>query len=322
MSDKKILLSGMQPSGKMHIGNYLGALRQFVELYPSYDSLFMIADYHALTSLRRADQLRANIMEVAKDYLAIGLDPEKVVIFQQSDVPEHAELTWIFNCLVTVPFLMQAHAFKDKQSKGLEANVGLFDYPMLMAADILIYGTDVVPVGQDQRQHVEYAREAASKFNLAFGPVFKEPAEYIMENVAIIPGIDGRKMSKSYGNTIPLFGTDEEIKTAVANIKTDSTPKGQPMDKDKDTVFALHRHFSQKDLPDLEKNYQEGSIGYQESKNLLAENILNMIRPLRDRRDAISDKKVIDILKTGGEKARERAEEKMRVVRKAVGVTL
>src|SRR3990167_3434909 len=198
MSPKR-LFTGLQPSGTLHIGNYLGALKQTVELLKDADGLVMIADYHALTTLKDTEGLRKNIPDVVRDFVAVGVDPKKTVIFQQSSNPAHTELAWIFDCLVTVPFLQQAHAYKDKVAKGLEANAGLFTYPMLMAADILLYDTDVVPVGDDQRQHVEYAREAAAKFNLAFGPTFKEPQEMIQKSIAVIPGTDGKKMSKSYG---------------------------------------------------------------------------------------------------------------------------
>src|SRR5665213_900936 len=216
------LLTGIQSSGALHVGNYFGALKPFAELAGEYDSTLMVADYHALTSLKEPSALRTNIMNVVKDYIAVGIDPSNVIIFKQSDVPEHTELAWIFDCLVTVPFLMQAHSYKDKVAKGLEANAGLFTYPMLMAADILLYDTDVVPVGEDQRQHIEYAREAAAKFNIAFGETFKEPKEMIIRDVGVIPGTDGKEMSKSYGNTIPLFGTKDEITKAVMSIMTDS----------------------------------------------------------------------------------------------------
>src|SRR5579859_1726364 len=197
MAEKKRLLTGLQPSGQLHIGNYFGALKPFVDSYQEFESFLMVADYHSLTSLKNPPELRANIFEIVRAYLAAGVDPNRAVIFKQSDISEHTELAWIFECLVTVPFLLQAHAYKDKVAKGLEANAGLFNYPMLMAADILLYDTQVVPVGQDQRQHVEYAREAANKFNLAFGQTFNEPQEKILESVAIVPGTDGQKMSKS-----------------------------------------------------------------------------------------------------------------------------
>ena len=319
--EKKRLFTGLQPSGQLHIGNYLGALKPFVESYGGYESMLMVADYHALTSLKDPKQLGEGIIDVVADYVAAGVNPAQATIFKQSDVQEHTELAWIFDCLVTVPFLQQAHAYKDKVAKGLEANAGLFTYPMLMAADILLYDTDVVPVGADQRQHVEYAREAAAKFNLAFGQTFKEPQEKINEEIAAVPGVDGKKMSKSYGNTIPLFGTDDAIRAAVMSIKTDSTAVGAPLDTDKDITFALHRHFTP-NLAEIQKRYNDGTIGYKESKELLAHNIIATIAPMREKRAALSREAVIQILKDGAEVARAKAQAKMKIVREKIGVAL
>ena len=319
--EKKRLFTGLQPSGQLHIGNYLGALKPFVESYGEYESMLMVADYHALTSLKDPKQLGEGIIDVVADYVAAGVNPAQATIFKQSDVQEHTELAWIFDCLVTVPFLQQAHAYKDKVAKGLEANAGLFTYPMLMAADILLYDTDVVPVGADQRQHVEYAREAAAKFNLAFGQTFKEPQEKINEEIAAVPGVDGKKMSKSYGNTIPLFGTDDAIRAAVMSIKTDSTAVGVPLDTDKDITFALHRHFTP-NLAEIQKRYNDGTIGYKESKELLAHNIIATVAPMREKRAALSREAVIQILKDGAEVARTRASAKMKEVRQKIGVAL
>ena len=230
--EKKRLFTGLQPSGQLHIGNYFGALKPFVDSYQGYQSMLMVADYHSLTSLKDPKSLRENIIDVVRSYLAAGVNPDEAIIFKQSDVSEHTELAWIFESLVTVPFLQQAHAYKDKVAKGLEANAGLFNYPMLMAADILLYDTDVVPVGADQKQHVEYAREAASKFNNAYGETFAEPKEVILKSVGTVPGTDGQKMSKSYKNTIPLFGSKEEISKAVMSIVTDSSSNnGMPPSK-------------------------------------------------------------------------------------------
>ena len=311
---KKRVFSGIQPSGKAHIGNYFGALKQWVDMSGKYDCVFSIVDYHALTSLRRPAQLRENILDVCKDLLAIGINPQKSILFKQSDVPEHPELAWIFECLVTVPFLMQAHAYKDKMQKGLEANAGLFNYPMLMAADILLYDTDVVPVGEDQRQHVEYAREAAAKFNLAFGPIFKEPAELILESVAVIPGTDGKKMSKSYGNTIPLFGSKSDIAAAVMNIVTDSAGERPEI------VYAIHKNF--KSEAELEPLYAVGKGKYKNLKEALIEDIEAMVAPMRTRRNSITDEEVKKVLREGGEKAKAIASAKMLDVRKKIGVSL
>ncbi len=314
MSVMQRLFTGLQPSGTLHIGNYFGALKPFVELSREYDANLMIADYHALTSLKSAGELRSNIINVAKDYVAAGIDPEKSVIFKQSDVPEHTELAWIFDCLVTVPFLQQAHAYKDKVAKGLEANAGLFTYPMLMAADILLYDTDIVPVGSDQRQHVEYAREAAAKFNNTFGETFKEPQEKILEEVAVVPGVDGKKMSKSYGNTIPLFGTKDEIAKAVMSIVTDSTGDVP------ENVYAIHKVV--KSEAELAPLYEANKGKYKALKDALVEDIETMIAPMREKRDAISDDEAKRILANGAERARAQASKKMAEVRVKVGVTL
>ena len=186
------LLTGLQPSGALHIGNYFGVLKPFVDMYQSYESHLMVADYHALTTLKEPEGLRQNIADVVRDYVAVGIDPKKATIFQQSQVPQHTELTWVFNTLVTMSFLELAHAYKDKEARGLETNVGLFDYPVLMACDIVLYDTDVVPVGQDQKQHIEYTREIAAKFNKQYGDTFKEPKEHILREQAIVPGTDGK----------------------------------------------------------------------------------------------------------------------------------
>ncbi len=314
MSNKKRLLTGLQPSGALHIGNYFGALKPFVDTYRSYDSHLMIADLHALTTIRSPQDLRQNIIDVVKDYVAAGVNPEEAIIFKQSDISEHTELAWIFECLVTVPFLMQAHSYKDKIAKGLEPNAGLFNYPMLMAADILLYDTDVVPVGEDQRQHVEYAREAATKFNNAYGETFTPPQEKVIQAVGIVPGTDGQKMSKSYGNTIPLFGTKAEIAKAVMGIITDSSGE-RPAN-----VYAIHKLFRTE--ADLAPIYEEYKGKYKNLKELLIEDIENVVRPMREKRDAIKDTDVYAILRSGAEKAREKAAFKMTIVRQSIGLTL
>ncbi len=312
--NKPRLFTGLQPSGQLHIGNYFGALKQTVELLQETNGLVMVADYHALTSLKSADELRANVAEVVRDFLAVGVDPARTIIFQQSAVPEHTELAWVFDCLVTVPFLMQAHAYKDKVAKGLEANAGLFTYPMLMAADILLYEIDVVPVGADQRQHVEYAREAAAKFNNTFGATFKEPREKILESVAVVPGTDGKKMSKSYGNTIPLFGTRDEITKAVMGIVTDSAGD-MP-----EHVYAIHKLLrTEHELAIL---YAAHKGKYKALKDALVEDIDALIAPMRQRRESITDADVKSVLREGAERARAQADKKMRDVRAKVGVTL
>ncbi len=310
----KRLLTGLQSSGTLHIGNYFGALKPFADIYQDYDSMLMVADYHALTTSRDGEQLRRNTIEAVKDYLAAGVDPEKAIIFQQSRILEHTELAWIFECLVSVPFLMQAHSYKDKVAKGLEANAGLFAYPMLMAADILLYDTDIVPVGEDQRQHIEYAREAAKKFNLAYGETFKEPKEMILQSSAVIPGTDGKKMSKSYKNTIPLFGTREEITKAVMSIVTDSSGD-RPMN-----VYNIHRML--KTEAELEVLYEANKGKYKALKDALIDDIDNLIAPMREKRLSITDSDVMNVLNNGHEKAVKRAQEKMITVRKIIGISL
>jgi tryptophanyl-tRNA synthetase len=311
---KKRLFTGLQPSGALHIGNYFGVLKPFVGMYEEYDSMLMVADYHALTTLRNPEQLRVNIMDVVRDYVAVGVDPKKGVIFQQSDVPAHTELTWIFNTLVTMSFLELAHAYKDKEARGLETNVGLFDYPVLMACDIMLYDTAVVPVGQDQKQHVEYSRDIGGKFNNAFGETFVLPKEHIMKEQAIVPGTDGKKMSKSYGNTIPLFGTKEEIQKAVMSIVTDS---GNDIPAN---VYNIHKLF--KSEAALAPLYEANKGKYKALKDALIEDIEAVIAPMRERRERITDADVKMILKDGAARASELAEAKMKDVRKKVGVTI
>jgi tryptophanyl-tRNA synthetase len=273
----------------------------------------MVADYHALTTLREPAELRANIISATRDYLAAGIDPERTIVFKQSDVPEHTELAWIFQCLVNVSFLELAHAFKDKVAKGLESNAGLFAYPMLMAADILLYDTDIVPVGQDQKQHVEYAREAAAKFNKTFGDTFKEPREKIVAGDSV-PGTDGKKMSKSYGNTIPLFGTKDDITKAVMSIITDS--KGESPEH----VYNIHRFFRFGES--LSKLYTDNKGNYKAIKEALVDDIEAVVAPMRERRDAITDEEVKSVLLDGGERARAKASSKMAEVREKIGVAL
>lgn len=311
---KKRLLTGLQSSGTLHIGNYFGALKPFADIYRNYDSHLMIADLHSLTTVRDGAILRQNIYNVVKDYLAVGIDPKEVIMFKQSDVPEHTELAWIFECLVTVPFLMQAHAYKDKVAKGIEASAGLFNYPMLMAADILLYDVDVVPVGEDQRQHIEYTREAVTKFNNTYGETFTSPQELIISGVGIVPGTDGQKMSKSYKNTIPLFGTREEIQKAVMRIVTDSGAD-RP-----ENVYAIHRLL--KSAGELETLYKENVGKYKNLKDALLEDLDTFITPLREARATITDEQVKEILKDGAERARAIASAKMSEVRQKIGIGL
>ena len=326
---KKTLLSGVKPTGQVHIGNYFGAMKQFIDLQNSgdYDCHLFIADYHGLNLIQNAEEMRRLTLELAIDYLAIGLDPNKSMLFKQSDVPAHTELSCIFDTIVTMPYLMRAHAYKDAEAKNKEINVGTFNYPVLMAADILLYDTDVVPVGADQKQHVEYARDIALKFNHVFGrgptylgptSVFKLPEPLILENVAVVPGIDGRKMSKSYNNTIPLFASREEITKCVMAIVTDSgTDSNSGIPKN---VYAIHRLF--KSESELKPLYDSNKGKYKALKEALIEDIDAFIKPLRERRAELAkdEKTVIAILADGAKKANEKASKKLLEAKKAVGV--
>jgi tryptophanyl-tRNA synthetase len=286
----------------------------------------MIADYHALNLIQNKEELHQGIIDLTIDYLAIGLDPQKSIIFKQSDVSEHTELAWIFDTFTTMPYLMRAHAYKDAEAKDKEISVGTFNYPMLMAGDILLYDTDVVPVGQDQKQHVEYARDTAQKFNFIFkDEIFKFPESKILDTVAVIPGTDGQKMSKSNGNTIELFATLDEITKAVMSIPTDSKPIDEPRNPEEDNVFKLHRLFAQGEtLHEIRERYQKGGMGHKESKEILIKNIDTFITPLREKREQIANDidYVLDVLKEGGKRAKLKAEKKMEVVREAIGVKL
>jgi tryptophanyl-tRNA synthetase len=313
---KPVLMSGMKPTGIPHIGNYFGALKQWVDLQElgDYECYLMVADYHALNFIQDAGQMHALTMELARTLLAIGLDPERVHLFKQSDVPAHTELTWVFDTITTMPYLMRAHAFKDAEAKDKELNVGTFNYPMLMAADILLYDAAVVPVGQDQKQHVEYARDTAQKFNRIFGETFALPKEHIMPEVAIVPGTDGQKMSKSYGNTIPLFAPRQELTKAVMSIVTDSSGE-RP-----DNVYAIHRLVKGED--ELAPLYEANKGSYKALKEALIEDLDAFIAPMREKYEALDadPSHVEQVLKEGGQAARAKAEAKMEQVRKAIGV--
>ncbi len=319
MTDKKILLSGVKPTGRPHIGNYFGAMKQFVDYQDTYSSHIFVANYHAFTSerlQREPNLLRENIFDLVVDYLAVGINPKKTTLYLQTDVPEVTELAWIFNCLVSVPYLKRAHAYKDAEAKGTNVNVGTFDYPVLMAADILIMEPEVVPVGKDQKQHLEIARDIAGKFNKIFGSTFKLPDGLIKESVAIVPGIDGQKMSKSYGNTIGLFATREEIEKAVMSIVTNSDTRHP------ENVYNIHKLF--KDESELEKLYTENEGKYKMLKEALIEDIDAFITPLREKRAEIAGNKqyVLDVLEEGAKVAKAKAEAKMQEVREKIGVIL
>jgi len=312
--NKKVLLSGIQPSGKPHIGNYFGMMKQLVDMQDQYECFMMIADYHALHTLRNPKEMKENIIAVLLDFLAVGLDPEKATFFLQSDISEHTELTWIFDTVLTMPYLMRAHAFKDAEAKNKEISVGTFNYPVLMATDILLYDTDIVPVGADQKQHIEICRDIAEKFNNTYEETFKLPEPLIMEEVAVVPGTDGRKMSKSYSNTVPLFASYEEIKKCVMGIVTDSSgdiPQN---------VYAIHKLLRPED--ELKKIYKEKAGKYKELKEVLIEDLEKFIAPLRERREKFEKDipRALEILRRGGEKAKMIASKKMEEVREKIGV--
>lgn len=303
---KKRILSGVKPTGKAHIGNYLGAMRNHVTMQDDCENYIFIADLHSLTTVKNKAELQELILDLALDYLALGLDPNKAVFFRQSDIPEHAELTWVLSCLTPMPMLELAHAYKDAiAKKDKEINAGLFTYPVLMAVDILIYKPDIVPVGKDQKQHVEIARDLAGKFNRTFGNVFKLPEPYISEEVAVVIGTDGQKMSKSYGNTIEIFASEKVLKKQVMGIVTDSTPVEAP--KEPDTIYKLYSYFAaENEKADLLHRYRSGGMGYGDAKKLLLEKILETFKLFRAEREKLKNdlSYVKNILKNGAEKAR------------------
>jgi tryptophanyl-tRNA synthetase len=320
---KKRLLSGVKPTGKIHIGNYFGAMRQFVEFQDEYENFIFIADYHALNQIHNPKELSQYILEVAKAYLAIGLDPKKTVLFRQSDIGPVIELCWIFNCITSMALLKRAHAYKDALAKGKPINMGLFDYPVLMAADILIYKSDVVPIGRDQQQHLEITREIAKKFNRIYGNTFKIPQGIIKENVAEIKGLDGRKMSKSYKNTIELFDNEKEIERKIMSIVTDSRKVDEPKNPEACNIFSLHKLFTNKnELDRLRARYREGSISYKESKELLIANINKFLKPIREKKQELDRNPdyVINVLKKGKEIALEVANKTLKEVKTKIGL--
>ena len=321
---RQTILSGITPSGRLHIGNYFGAIRQHIEWQDKGDAFFFIANYHAMTSRHNGELMLEHTLDIALDYLALGLDPDKCTFFAQSDVPQVTELAWMLGSLCPISLMEKAVSYKDKVAQGLSANVGLFTYPILQAADILIYHSDIVPVGADQKQHIEITRDLAVKFNIAYdGEYLRLPEDHIVEAVATVPGIDGRKMSKSYNNTIGLFDEGSELKKKVMAIETDSTPLEEPKDPLKCNVFALIKLFAPKDQSDdIAAKYRKGGYGYGHAKKELLALIDDFFRDARVRRKELAAD--IDglhrVLKHGGEKARERAEQVMQPIRKATGI--
>lgn len=314
----------MQPSGSPHLGNYLGAMRQHVEMQDSGECYYFLANYHALTTLRDGATLREKTRELAMDYLALGLDPNKVAFFRQSDVPEVTELTWILDTVAPMGLLERAHAWKDAKQKGKKGEtVGLFNYPVLMAADILIYQSDIVPVGQDQKQHVEIARDLAATFNSVYGETFKLPEPMIKEEVAVVPGTDGQKMSKSYGNVIEIFAPGDVLRKQVFSIKTDSLGVDEPKNPETCIPFMLLALIlEEKEKLELAARLKEGGVGYAEMKNQLLEKLLEYFGEAREERLVLEKKPdfVDDVLREGAKKARKLAQETIETVRRKTGL--
>lgn len=313
----------MQPSGQLHLGNYFGSMRPNLDWVGKADeSFYFIADLHALTTVQDPDTLRALRRDIILDYLACGFDPKKAVIYFQSDIPEHTELMWILSTVSPMGLLERAVSYKEKVEKGIAASVGLFTYPVLMAADILLYDANVVPVGKDQKQHVEMTRDIAIKFNNAFGETLTVPEPQIREETASVPGTDGQKMSKSYGNTIPLFGPETAIKKAIMGITTDSKAPEEPKDPDTNIVFQIHKLFlTPKEAQELAEKYKSG-IGYGDAKKLLFETYMDVFTPFRKKREELAaDPAAIDrVMQQGADEARAVATKTMERVRKAVGL--
>ena len=317
------ILSGIQPSGTLHIGNYFGMMRPSIELQARGECFYFIADYHSMTSLTDPEKRRANTLNVALDFLACGLDPQKSVFYRQSDLPGVCELTWIIGTLTPMGLLERAHSYKDKTSRGISPNFGLFAYPVLMAADILLFDTNIVPVGKDQKQHLEMTRDMAIKFNLTYGETLVVPEERISEAVATIPGLDGQKMSKSYGNTIEIFGDPKATRKRIMSIVTDSKPLEAPKDPDTCNVFQLYKLFATPEQQaDLAARYRAGGLGYGTAKKELADLFEAHFAPMRAKRAelAANPDYVERVLQQGAAKARALAAETVRKARRAVGL--
>ena len=318
------ILTGIQPSGKLHWGNYFGAMKSMFDLQAKGEDMFMfIANFHAMTTVRDGAALRESTREVALDYLACGLDPAKTIVYRQSDVPEVQELAWYLSCLTPMGLLERCHSYKDKMAHGFDATHGLFAYPVLMAADILIMQADLVPVGKDQKQHLEVTRDLAQKFNNAYGEIFKLPDAYIPETVATIPGLDGQKMSKSYHNTIELFEDVKSIKKKVMSIVTDSTPMEEPKVPEGNSIYELYKLFATKEETEaMAENFRKGGYGYGHAKKALLEVYHRLFDPFRARREELAKDPATleDILQDGAKRARAAAAPTMERVRTAVGL--
>jgi tryptophanyl-tRNA synthetase len=322
MNKPRRILSGVQPSGKLHVGNFFGAVKQHIALQDEAECFYFIADYHALTTIQNPAVLRENTRDVALDYLALGLDPAKAVFFRQSDVPEVTELTWILSTVTNMGLLERAVSYKEKIGEGIDASVGLFSYPILMAADILIYRSHLVPVGKDQVQHIEMTQDMAGKFNRAYAEVFPIP-NYRLDKESKVPGTDGRKMSKSYGNAIEIFAEGKPLQKTVMGIVTDSKPLGTPLDPTSCNVFALYGLFAtDAEKTELADRYRAGTIGYGDAKKLLLGKIDAYFGPARQKRKELAANLsyVEDVMRRGAKRARAEAQQTMVLVREAVGM--
>lgn len=317
------VLSGIQPSGALHIGNYFAMMKRMIEMQEKSELFCFIVNYHAMTSLQDGAELKRNTLNAAMDFLALGLDPDKCYFWIQSDVPEVTELTWILSCHTSLGLLERSHSYKDKIARGLVPNTGLYTYPVLMAADILLYDANIVPVGKDQKQHIEITRDIAQSFNHKYGEIFVIPEEEIQEEIAVIPGIDGEKMSKSYGNAIEIFEDEKSLKKKVMSIVTDSTPVEEPKDPSKCNVFALYKLFaSESQLADMKERYRKGGTGYGQAKKELLELMTEYFRPYREKRKIFENDpaEVYRIMKKGADKTREVAVVTLKKVKDAVGI--
>ena len=316
------ILTGIQPSGKLHLGNYFGAMKNAFNLQEKGEAFLFIADYHALTTVRDGAVLRDQTMNVALDFLACGLDVEKTVFYRQSDVPEVQQLAWFLSCVTPMGLLERCHSYKDKLAHGLDATHGLFAYPVLMAADILMMQADLVPVGKDQKQHLEVTRDLAQKFNNAYGETFKLPDPFIPDNVATIPGTDGQKMSKSYNNTIQLFEDLKSIKKKIMGIVTDSKGLEEPKEPEGNSIYELYKLFATpEETEEMARNFRAGGYGYGHAKKALFEIYERTFAPFRAKREEMEKNLdyVEEILRKGAERAREEAAKTMDKVRHAVG---
>jgi tryptophanyl-tRNA synthetase len=318
------ILTGIQPSGTLHIGNYFGAIKPAVELQERGEAFYFIADYHSMTSLTDAAQRRKNTLDVALDFLACGLDPKRSVFWRQSDLPEVCELTWILGTLTPMGLLERAHSYKDKTAKGISPNFGLFAYPVLMAADILLYNANLVPVGKDQKQHLEMTRDIGIKFNQTYGETFVIPEAEIREEVAVVPGLDGQKMSKSYGNTIDIFGDEKATRKKIMGIVMDSRSPAEPKpDADKNVAIQLLKLVAPADVAkDFEERLRAGGLGYGDLKKALFEHYWNYFAAARQRRTELASNLdyVNQVLAEGAQRARAQASVTLKAARKACGL--